>query len=66
MACNREGESLATAKKKNECVVSGGLGTIAVSFKGETFYVCCTGCRDAFNENPQKYIDEFRARKGKK
>ncbi|HXG08878.1 MAG TPA: hypothetical protein VNK04_03745 [Gemmataceae bacterium] len=66
VACNREGESLATAKRKNECVVSGGLGTIAVSFKGETFYVCCTGCRDAFNENPQKYIDEYRARKGKK
>lgn len=65
VACNREGESLATAKKKNVCVVSGGLGTIAVSFKGETFYVCCTGCRDAFNETPQKFIDEFKATKGK-
>lgn len=66
VACTREGESLATAKKKTECVVSGGLGTIAVSYKGENYHVCCSGCRDAFNETPQKYIDEFKARKGKK
>jgi hypothetical protein len=66
VACNREGQSLATAGKKNECVVSGGLGTMAVSYKGETFYVCCTGCRDAFNEDPQKFINEYRARQGKK
>lgn len=32
-----------------ECVVSGGRGTIPVTYKGETYYVCCTGCRDAFN-----------------
>jgi hypothetical protein len=63
VACNKEGESLAAREKKNECVVSGGLGTMAVSFKGETFYVCCSGCRDAFNENPEKYVKEFKARK---
>jgi YHS domain-containing protein len=34
---------------------------------GETFYVCCSGCRDAFNENPKKYVDEFKAaKKGQK
>jgi hypothetical protein len=65
VACTREGESLGKSEKKNECVVSGGLGTIAVSFKGETFYVCCTGCRDAFNENPEKYVAEFKAKKKK-
>jgi hypothetical protein len=63
VGATKEGESLGTAKKKVECVVSGGLGTIAVAFKGETFYVCCTGCRDAFNENPEKYVKEFKARK---
>lgn len=58
------GESLARKEKKGpECVVSGGLGTMTVSYMGETFYVCCTGCRDAFNENPKKYVDEFKARK---
>jgi hypothetical protein len=65
VACTKEGESLGATAKKNECVVSGGLGTIAVSFKGETFYVCCSGCKDAFNDNPEKYIAEFKAKKKK-
>jgi hypothetical protein len=63
IACNKEGENLGGKKDGKECVVSGGLGTIAVTYKGETFYVCCTGCRDAFNENPEKYIKEFKAKK---
>jgi hypothetical protein len=67
VACTKEGESLAAKEKKIECVVSGGLGTMPVTYKGETFYVCCSGCRDAFNENPEKYIAEFKAKKaGKK
>lgn len=48
-----------------ECVVSGGRGTIPVSYKGETYYVCCTGCRDAFKEDPEKYLKEYRERKAK-
>jgi YHS domain len=67
VACTKIGESLGKAAKKIECVVSGGLGTIPVSYKGETFYVCCSGCKDAFNENPEKYIAEYKAKKaGKK
>src|SRR5262245_60700538 len=45
-----------------ECVVSGGKGTIPVSYKGKTFYVCCTGCRDEFKDKPEKYIAEFEAK----
>ena len=63
IACNKEGENLGGKKEGKECPVSGGLGTIAVTYKGETFYVCCTGCRDAFNENPEKYVKEFKAKK---
>jgi ribosomal protein L24E len=48
-----------------ECVVSGGLGTMAVSYKGKTYYVCCTGCRDAFKDNPEKYLKEYEERKAK-
>jgi YHS domain-containing protein len=67
IACTREGVSLGKVDKKNECVVSGGLGTIAISYKGETYYVCCSGCADAFKENPEKYIAEYKAKKaGKK
>lgn len=65
VGATREGESLAGANKSNapECVVSGGLGTMKVSYKGETFYVCCSGCAEAFKENPEKYIAEFKAKK---
>lgn len=65
VATTKIGESIAKAEKKNECVVSGGLGTTPVTFMGETFYVCCSGCADAFKENPKKYVDEFKAKKKK-
>jgi hypothetical protein len=48
-----------------ECVVSGGRGTIPVTYKGQTYYVCCTGCRDAFKEEPEKYLKEYAERKAK-
>jgi hypothetical protein len=65
--CTKEGESLVAKQKKIECVVSGGLGTMPVSYKGVTYYVCCSGCRDAFMENPEKYIKEYEAKQaGKK
>ncbi|MFO0881165.1 MAG: hypothetical protein U0840_27900 [Gemmataceae bacterium] len=58
------GESLAKKEKKGpECVVSGGLGTMTVSYMGEVFYVCCSGCLEAFKENPKKYVDEFKKNK---
>jgi hypothetical protein len=46
-----------------ECVVSGGKGTIPVIYKGTTYYVCCSGCRDEFKANPEKYIAEYEAKK---
>jgi hypothetical protein len=61
----KEGETFGAAAKKNECVVTGGLGTMAVNYMGQTYYVCCSGCRDAFNENPAKIIKEYLARKKK-
>ncbi len=66
VALTREGESLGAAARKVECVVTGGLGTIPVSYKGQTYYVCCSGCRDAFNEDPERYIKEYNARKKKR
>lgn len=46
-----------------ECIVTGGTGKIQVSYKGQTYYVCCGGCRDEFNENPEKVLAEFKKRK---
>ncbi|HEV3256325.1 MAG TPA: YHS domain-containing protein [Gemmataceae bacterium] len=65
VGCSKEGESLTAKEKKIECVVSGGLGKIPVSYKGVTYYVCCSGCKDAFEENPAKYVKEYEAKHGK-
>jgi hypothetical protein len=61
----REGVTFGTEAggKKPECVVTGGLGTITVTHMGTTYYVCCSGCRDAFNENPAKILAEYAKRK---
>ncbi|MFO0845208.1 MAG: YHS domain-containing protein [Gemmataceae bacterium] len=60
-------QEFASVDKGPECIVPGGLGTIPVAYKGKTYYVCCTGCRDAFREEPEKYIKEFEeAKKAKK
>ena len=53
---NKEGESLGASAKKPECIVTGGAATITVSYQGKTYFVCCSGCRDAFNENPEKFV----------
>jgi hypothetical protein len=62
----REGSGFAKAGSGSpECVVTGGLGTIAVQFEGKTYYVCCTGCRDLFNDDPAGVLADYRARKKK-
>jgi hypothetical protein len=52
-------------KKRTVCIVSGGLGKITVSYKGKTYYVCCSGCRDAFSDQPEKYVKEWEAKQKK-
>ncbi|MGL4465489.1 MAG: YHS domain-containing protein, partial [Planctomycetia bacterium] len=32
---------------------------------GKTYHVCCTGCRDAFNDDPEKFISEANAKRAK-
>jgi hypothetical protein len=60
----RVGSSFATtATSGPECVVTGGLGTIAVEYEGQKYFVCCTGCRDLFEDDPAGVLAEFRQRK---
>ena len=60
----RDGTRLAVAGNSGpECVVTGGLGTIAVTHQGKTYYVCCTGCRDAFNDDPEGILADYKKRK---
>ena len=63
VGCTKQGVAFATVDRGPECIVSGGLGTMTVTHKGKTYHVCCSGCRDAFNDEPEKYIKEFEARK---
>jgi hypothetical protein len=63
IGCTKEGVAFAGGDDKPECIVSGGLGTMPVTYKGKTYYVCCSGCRDAFRDDPEKYIREAAAKK---
>lgn len=59
----RQGSGFGKNVSERECVVTGGLGSIEVSFEGKTYYVCCTGCRDYFNDNPKEVLADYFARK---
>lgn len=62
VGATKEGEAFANVPKGPECIVSGGAGTMKVTYKGKDYYVCCSGCRDEFRENPEKYIKEAEAK----
>src|SRR5262249_32477617 len=49
-----------------ECIVTGGKGTMSTVYKGKTYWFCCTGCRDAFNDDPETIIAQAEARAAKK
>jgi ribosomal protein L24E len=59
----RKGSGFGQGASQPECVVTGGLGTMEVTYEGKTYFVCCTGCRDYFNENPAEVLAEYAARK---
>lgn len=62
VGATKEGEPFADVPKGPECIVSGGLGTMKVLHNGKEYYVCCSGCRDEFKANPEKYIKEAEAK----
>lgn len=48
------------------CIVTGGKGTIRVAYKNKEYWVCCTGCRDAFLDDPESILAEAKERAAKK
>ena len=58
----RSGESISKGTGQPECIVTGGRGTIRVEHKGGSYTVCCRGCLEAFNENPEQILAEWRDR----
>ncbi|MEX2112579.1 MAG: hypothetical protein WD845_05300 [Pirellulales bacterium] len=64
VGATRAGSSFAKrAASGPECVVTGGLGTIAVEYEGKKYFVCCSGCRDLFDEDPAGVLADYRQRK---
>ena len=60
VGATKDGEPLViTGFNERECIVSGGTGTSPVMYQGKIYYVCCSGCRDEFNDNAAKYVAEF-------
>jgi hypothetical protein len=60
----RQGVRLAVpGSGQPECIVTGGAGTIPVQFEGKTYYVCCTGCQQAFEADPQGILREAAERR---
>ncbi len=54
----KDGESFAAGAGGADlpkCIMTGGAAGIIVSYQGKSYPVCCTGCRDEFNDNPEKY-----------
>jgi hypothetical protein len=66
VGATKKGVPFAEGDGRPECIVSGGLGTMPVTYMGETYYVCCSGCRTEFNANPAKYVREYNEKKAKK
>ncbi len=58
----REGVSFAAGESYPLCIVTEGRGTVQVSYKGKSYWVCCSGCKDLFNENPEEVLAEAAAR----
>lgn len=57
----REGTRLADPGAGDpECVVTGGYGSMQVMFEGETYYVCCSGCLQAFQNDPAGVVADYR------
>jgi YHS domain-containing protein len=55
----KEGEQFAaggSSSDRPKCIITGGAATMTVSYQGKTYDICCTGCRDEFNDNPEKYV----------
>jgi hypothetical protein len=63
VGATRQGSSFAkNARSGPECIVTGGLGTIAVEYKGKKYFVCCGGCRDYFLENAEAVLAQRAAK----
>jgi hypothetical protein len=58
-------EDLAAALKQKICPVSGELlgsmdKPVKVTVKGQTVFLCCSGCEEAIKKDPDKYLAKLK------
>lgn len=58
----KEGVAFAAGDGAPVCIVTEGRGTSSVRYKGKTYWVCCSGCKELFNDNPEAVLAEAEAR----
>ena len=58
----RQGVAFAAGESYPLCIVTEGRGTTQVSYQGKTYWVCCSGCKELFNEDPAAILAEAAAR----
>lgn len=58
----RQGVVFAVGDSYPACIVTGGRGTIKVSYRGREYSVCCSGCKDLFEADPDAVIAEAKAK----
>ncbi|MGL4424380.1 MAG: YHS domain-containing protein, partial [Gemmataceae bacterium] len=66
LGCTKAGEPFANNSSERECIVTGGKGTSTVVHQGKTYYVCCSGCKDAFEADPEKFVKALEEKRRKK
>ena len=63
----RKGTSLAASNSTGpECIVTGGTANSSLVYKGKRYYFCCSGCRDAFVDDPEGILADARKRAAEK
>ena len=61
----KQGEAFAAgdaAQALPKCILTGGAASMSVTYKGRSYPVCCSGCRDEFEADPEKYVKKAAAR----
>jgi YHS domain-containing protein len=59
----RQGVAFAAGESYPLCIVTEGRGTIKVQYKGKEYWVCCSGCKELFDEDPAGVIAEAEQKK---
>lgn len=59
--------SKAADAKNTQCVVmpEDPVGSKSVEYKGVSYKLCCEGCIESFNKDPEKYVKAFNANPAK-